>query len=93
MTNRKITLNDLVKPLAYVALIISGLIQVIFWILPNVTGVILTVLVIIKDISLLAAIVIPAHSFAERLGKFWTILYWIVVVIFIVGLIFGGAKL
>lgn len=87
MKNNK---NELIMLFAFIALFLSGLILLIGALFPNLA--ILGILSIIKDTSLLLAIMLPAYDYAKRLGNVWVIIYWILVIIFVVGFIMSGVS-
>lgn len=89
MAKKTTTKYQITAIAAFVALFLSAII----WLLNgvNALGSAAGVLNLIKDICLLAAVALASHNFAKGLGKVWYIIYWIVVVIAILGLIFGVA--
>lgn len=89
MPLKKYSRNDLTKILAFAALFVAGLI----WLLSAILGrdnAVVPLLIIIKDVSLLAAIAIPAYSFVNPMGKTWRVIYYILLAVAIVSLIFGS---
>ncbi|MDR3186264.1 MAG: hypothetical protein LBU04_05605 [Christensenellaceae bacterium] len=83
-----ITKSSIVSICSFVALILAGIIWVIVWI-PALGGV-AAVLNFLKDILLLVAVALAAHNYAKKLGTAWYVIYWIIVVIAIIGILFGS---
>ncbi|MDR2267550.1 MAG: hypothetical protein LBE09_08250 [Christensenellaceae bacterium] len=71
---------------AFITLILSGIV----WILSGfgVFGGARSALLFIKDLMLLFTIALAAHNFAKGLGKVWYVIYWIIVVIALIGIVF-----
>ena len=85
--------NDLVRLCCYVALVLAGVLLIITNLLPlcgvEITGRIIGVMNMIKDIALLIGIVFAAYSFARAHGKVTTIIFWIALAIYVACVICG----
>ena len=81
----KYSKNDLTKLLAFCVMILAAIILLL-----NAIGIKLGILMFVKDAAILAAISLPAYAFAKSLGKTWVIIFWVIFVVFAVGLVWGG---
>lgn len=89
--SNKSTKSDLMKIascLAFIAMVLAIVILLVNAIIGS--GQVANVLALIKDLALLAALAIPAFYFTKGKPKWVKIVYWIVLVCFIVGAIFGN---
>lgn len=88
MATKRYTKNDLTKILAFAALLLAAVI----WAL-SAFGVKNYILAFIKDAALLAAISLPAHSFAKSIGRIWVIIFWVIFSVFAISLVLGSFPL
>lgn len=89
--SNKSTKGDLMKIascLAFIAMVLAIVILLVNAIIGPCQ--VANVLNLIKDLALLAALAIPAFYFTKGKPKWVKIVYWIVLVCFIVGAIFGN---
>ena len=85
--------NNVLGILAFVALFLAGVMKIL-----NATnlnlGSVGTVLQIIGELSLVLTVVIAAHPFAKGLKSIvWYIIYWVLAIIAVVGVVYGGVAL
>ena len=81
--------NDWVKIFAFVTLILSAFLILVNNILPlikiSVGGSFFNILTLIKDLALLLGIALAAYAYAKPKGKSWLIVYWVAVIIYVIG--------
>ena len=85
--------HDLVKACAFFGILISAILFVVGAImnwcgLGNITY----IFNLIASIALLIAVAFPAWDYVKYRGKAWRILYWVVLIIYIFGCVFGMIK-
>ncbi len=79
--------NSLVKLCAFVALFLSAFTFLFGGIFAgSIAG---TILDLVAKIALLIGIAFPAYDYVRGLGKAWRIIYWIALVIYALGCVFG----
>lgn len=76
---------ELVGILSFGALLISGVCK-----LCSLIGASLGIIATIGDALLLAAVLLAAYTYANRLTKTWRIIYWIIAVVAIAGFVLTG---
>lgn len=87
--------SKIVSVFAFIALVLTAFLYIFTTILPRIDvnifhNDVLNVLRLIQAISLLIAIVFAAYSFAKNSGnKVWIIIFWIALIIYVAGAIFG----
>lgn len=76
--------------------VVSGLISFLIRILSNidartasVLGQISGIASLLASIALAVAIAIPAYSYVRGRGRNWKIFYWVVLAIYVLGIVFG----
>lgn len=82
--------HDLIRLCAFVGILISAVLFVVGAILNacglgNATG----VFNFVAQLALLVAVAFPAWDFIKSKGKVWRIVYWVALVIYIFGCVFG----
>ncbi len=82
--------RSLVKLCAFIALFLSAVIFVFGGLFAGSKAG--TILDLIAKIALLIGIAFPAYDYARSLNKTWKIIYWIALVIYILGCTFGVLK-
>lgn len=88
--------HDLVKLCAFIGILISAIIFVVSGILTWVNGSLGTigaVLNLIAQLTLLVAVAFPAWDYVKYRTQAWRIVYWIALIVYIFGCVFGFIKL
>lgn len=88
--------HDLVKLCAFIGILISAIIFVVSAILSWVNadlGPIAGILNLVAALALLVAVAFPAWDYVKYKTKGWRIVYWIALIIYIFGCVFGLIKL
>ncbi|MCL2631168.1 MAG: hypothetical protein FWD49_06610 [Firmicutes bacterium] len=70
---------------SFVALILAGIVGLL-----AAFKVSIPILSLIKDLLVLAVIAVLAYPVARRNGQVWTIIYWVIVILALIGILVGG---
>ncbi len=85
--------RDFINLCCFIALGLAALLIFINNVLPligvNMSGTLIGVLALIKDIALLLGIAFGAYRFARAHGKTWVIIYWIAIALYVASAICG----
>ena len=85
--------GDFINLCCFIALGLAALLIFINNVLPligvNMSGTLIGVLALIKDIALLLGIAFGAYRFARAHGKTWVIIYWIAIALYVASAICG----
>ena len=88
----KNTNNNLLRTLAYVAMIIFALLLLISNVLPviglNIGGKLISFLNTVQNLLILIVVGVSAYNFMQGKAKWVKVLYWIALVVFVVGTVF-----
>ncbi len=88
--------NSFVKLCSYFALVLAALLICINVILPKIgvkiTGDLVNVMVLVKDVALLFGICFGAYSFTKNKGVGWHVVYWVSIVLYLGCAVFGVIK-
>lgn len=84
--------KNVLNMLAYVAMIIFALLLLIGNVLPviglNIGGTLISVLNTVQNVLILIVVGVSAYGFVQGRAKWINILYWIALVVFVVGTVF-----
>ena len=85
--------NRIMRICAYIALLISagiflfgGLVSWLGW---SALSKVVSILDIIGKILLIIGVAIPAHDFTLGKKRVWKVLYWVALIVYILGCVFG----
>lgn len=85
--------RDFIKLCCFITLLLAAVLIFVDKLLPlvgvDVSGMLFSILRLIRDIALLLGIVFGAFSFARAHGKTWVIIFWIAVVLYVASSIMG----
>lgn len=82
--------NDFIKVCCYIALVLAALMFLLGGVLSKVfSAQVVSILNLIGQLSLLIGIAFPAYSFVRNKHIAWTVIYWIALVVYLFGCIFG----
>lgn len=88
--------NNFVRGCAYVALIIAAFTFLFSGLVYSLEIGVLTRFVslanLVGKICLVIGVALPAYDFTRGKGKFWRILFWIALIVYILGCVFGIIK-
>ena len=82
--------SKFVKLCAFIALILSAALFVFGGLFSG--SIIGDILNLVAKLALLIAIVVPAYQFSSGLKKGWKIVFWIALIIYLLGCVFGIIK-
>ena len=84
--------TNILSMLSYVAMIILALLLLISNVLPmiglNIGGAFINVLNTIQNVLVLIVVGVSAYNFVQGRAKWVNVLYWVAVIVFIVGTVF-----
>lgn len=90
---KKSDTKDIVRLCAYFALVIAAATflfsGIVAWFNIGITSVIMSIVDVVGKVCLVIGIAFPAYDFTRSKGVAWRIIYWIALIVYVAGCVFG----